>query len=588
MSEASTTDSIVSKISLKDNPFVAPPDGRCIINDLPTELLSQIFEIGAARQKDDATDDDSDDESSIDSLSDLDSNDGSHSSQKSLDSDAERHLPFELLVTRICKYWRDVAVEIPSLWSDITVTPHSKLEQAEEYMRRAKGAPVDISLDLTMEGMEDGDEDDWSPQDGTGIETKPEGKALVDVLGLLVPHIGQWKAFELMVSNYHLMQYALEIFGACAGAPILETLRLYHYENSDANDAFQPAEHKTQNFVIFHNSIPQLKEVSLWGVHLDWKHTTFLANLHEIELTYHTLDVRPSYRDFLRILVASPQLHTLSLCQSGPAGMPLEWLESMKEDAGPDEGASLPDADLSACLPSVTNLVLAFLPPDYVLALVERIRLPNISSLALDFEQDEYKPVLDRLCDTHAGGNKSMLSGIEALKLSGLPCSDVQSLLRAATALQNLKQLSINFHYVDMAWYSILSAPADVPDGNVAPGTVFFPSLEAISITGLAGGSVRVLVEKRIAANMPLKEVYLNQDEDIDDEDQVWLMQNVAVFELFEGSDDEDDDDEDSEIEDDLDMDHDGAWTDEDEDDYDTEEEELLFAMSGQAYRWYG
>ena len=425
------------------------------------------------------------------------------------------------------------------------------------------------------------DEEDWSEE---AKMEKREYKALVGILELLYPHVGQWKAFELMVSQYHLMKYALDIFAKCGPALILESLGLYHYEDSEEVETFSPAEYKEQDFVLFDNSVPKLKEVALWGVHLNWEKTTFLSDLHDIELAYHALDVRPSYRDFLRMLKTSPKLHTLTLCQSGPVGLPVEWLQSMRatdSEQSPDTASS--ESPLSISMPSIENLVLAFLSPEYVLALLDRIQLPNVTSLALDFEQDEYTPVIDRLSEPASGSSKSLLSGVEALKLSGLPCAHPPTLVKAAAALQNLKQLSVNFNHVDYFWLDLLMTPDTLSVENVAitPGTTFFPRLEAISITALDGSTVRDLVAKRKERGKPLKEVYLNKEEQLWSEDQVWLNENLDVFELFEGSDDEDVDDldesldfEDVDEEDIIDDDDDEEWTDEDEEIYEDDDDD--------------
>lgn len=575
MTGSSSQHTLDESIDAKNNPYFAPSDGRCLINDLPAELLSQIFILGA--QYDAETEEDLDDECdsccSDHSLSDDESNSGSYGSV------FERHLPFELLVTRVCKRWREVAVEIPTLWSDIVFQDPFNLEKAAEYIRRAKGAPLDISIDCTVEEDEDiEDESEWWNED-TVVE-KPEYLNLVGILDLLKPHVEQWKTFELMVSHFLLMKYALDILSQCGSAPMLETLALYHYEDTEEFETFSPAKYKEQDFVLFNNNVPKLKVVALWGVHLNWERTTFLSGLHELELAYHALDIRPSYRDFLRILKESPQLNSLSLCQSGPAGMPVDWLESVRGANAEQPADSASSELLTISKPSVENLVLAFLPPDYVLALLDRLLLPNITSLALDFEQDEYRPVIERLCVPAPGSSKSLFAGIEALKLSGLPCSHAPTLTQAASALQNVKQLSVNFNHVDYLWLDLVMAPEKVP--GVAAGTTFFPRLEAMSLTAVEGTTVRALVERRKEIGKPLKEVYLNKEDELYDEDEAWLKDNLEVFELFEGSDDEDMDD----FDDGLDLsdvdeegiaedDNNDEWTDEDdyEDDDDDEDD---------------
>lgn len=580
MRNASTSKLVHTKDVLQDNPFVAPSDGRCLINDLPAELLSHIFVQGAESEHGEGSGNDDESDPSCESISELDSDDGSHSSHHSFDSDDERHLPFELLVTRICTRWRAVAVEETSLWSTIIFTPDTEIDKVKEYVRRAKGAPLEITIDCTVD--DDADEE-WRWETESLAAHQPESTTLVDVLSVLMPHVGHWKTFSLSVSYFYPMLHALKKFAECEGAPMLEDLALYHYEDSEDIDTFHPAEYKDQAFVLFHNNLPKLRQAALWGVHIDWKNSTFLENLHEIELAYHTLDVRPSYKEFVRIIEASPQLHTLTLCQSGPAGMPIEWLASMQEAASSD---SVPDSFLGVTLPSVENLILAFLPPDYILALLERIHMPNVTSLALDFEEDEYRPVVDRLCEPGPGSSKPLLAGIQALKLSGLPCSHIPSVIKAAETLTSMKQVSINFNHVDTVWLDLLSSPV-FPAGTGAlstlstPGTLFFPSLEAVSLTGLPGEIIRNIVSCRKEAGKPLKEVYVNKEDELDWEDEAWLKTNVEVFELFEGSDDEDiDDDLDDVLDlDDLDEediaedDQDDAWEDDDDDDYDYDSE---------------
>lgn len=593
MNDPDATPAIASPIDPKDNPYFAPADGRCIVNDLPAELLSQIFVLGAQSElpgaerpsEDDDEDYDSDYCCSQHSLSDLDSDAGSHahgSHAGSSASDFERRLPFELLVTRVCTRWRAVAVEVPALWCNIVFQHPFKLEKAAEYVRRAKGAPLEISIDCTVdeEEMEDEESGWWNDEE---VVQKEEYRALVDILNVLTPHVEQWKGFDLSVSHYLLMQHALEVFASCPGAPILEVFGLYHYEEADDElESFIPEKFKEQNFVLFQNNVPKLKEVALWGVHLNWERTTFLSGLRSIELAYHAPDVRPSYRDFLRILKSSPQLHTLALCQSGPAGMPVEWLASVQQDHNPDE--RITESLLTANLPSVESLVLAFLPPDYVLALHEWLRVPNVTELALDFDHDEYAPVVDRFAEPAPGTSKALFAGVEALKLSGLPCARTAAIVKAAGALQRLRQLIINFTHVEYTWFDLLTAPEKIAGAGIAPGTVFFPRLEAVSITALEGREVREIVEKRMAAGKPLKEVYLNQEDIVYQEDEEWLKENLEVFERFEGSEDEDDDDIDLDLDlDDVDEedivedDQDEEWTDEDEDDdFNDSEDEMV------------
>ncbi|KAH9966975.1 hypothetical protein BGW80DRAFT_1178229, partial [Lactifluus volemus] len=67
-------------------------------------------------------------------------------------------------------------------------------------------------------------------------------------------------------------------------------------------------------------------------------------------------------------IITFPDLHILTLCVSGPAGNPKDWpMEVIK-------------------LPSVKHLVLTFIGPSYISALMKCLVFPNLSSLALNFD----------------------------------------------------------------------------------------------------------------------------------------------------------------------------------------------------------
>ncbi|KAI0345790.1 hypothetical protein BDW22DRAFT_1353385 [Trametopsis cervina] len=539
---------ISSEYDLKDNPWVPPKDGRCVINELPTELLSYIFELGAVAQKEahgHADDDDDEDDRSFDSLS--------HSSSGS--SFFDRKLPFELLVSRICRQWREVATGLPVLWTTLTFeNPLNNFEQQRVYLERAKGAPLDISIDCTFEEDEDPEEHDALNMDIGRSESRVY-KEIKQVLEMIAPHISHWHSFEVMVSHYLLMQLVLEtLASASEGAPLLEVLLLYHYEDGpdDMNTAtFQPATLKVQDFVLFNNRAPKLAHVALWGVHLNWGKSTFLSGLHELELAYHAPDVRPSYQEFLSILKASPELVTLTLCESGPSGGPVEWLASVTNDSM-DAGQSASNSDsptTTYTLSSLRNLVLAYLPANYITQLLERLPMPSLTSLALDFDDDDsqkYDAFLEKLALPHpAGGanSRSLLSGLEALKLSGLRVRNRTTIFRAGLALKNLRQLNLDVDEVDVDWVEMLIEPQDfAPDVagiegyTLPPDLVLCPELTLFTVTGLYGDTIRALIEARKEAGHPLVELYVNEDDNLNEDDVKWIRENVEVFEYFQGS----------------------------------------------------
>ncbi|KAJ3536412.1 hypothetical protein NM688_g6841 [Phlebia brevispora] len=593
-----------SETKPEGNPLIPPKDGRCIINTLlPPELLAYIFEIGTYDLEDDH-DFPLPGTSDLDVLADLDatyngddalssdSENGWHredsdeegewstdqedsdTGEDDDDEEEEEELEFPILVSHVCKHWREVALGNPTLWSVIEFVGQPTLQMNKLFLERARNAPLFISIDCSAAA--EGNAHPENEMELSQLETAKKNEvymALEEFLRLIQPHAWHLRELEVMVSHYLLMQLTLETLGSCSGAPILQTLQLYFYEDSDDDAQFNPPEYREQDFVIFHGDVPRLTRVALWGVHLDWKRSTFLSGLQEIEFAYHALDVRPSYRDFLRILRTSPALRCLSLCESGPAGMPVDWLASMTEDGVNAEDSEMSgESPLSITLP-IPDLVLAFLPPDYLAELLKRISVPNVTHLALDFEDDDYTPLLERISTplASAGETRSVLAGLESLKLSGIPTRGIAVVSKVLSELQNLVALNINFNHVDRLWYKLLHHPEDVEPNHSTARTVYCPRLHSLTVSGLNGSEVRRLVEERINRGYKLKQVYMDEADDLASRDQKWLEENLETFEFFEGSDDEDElvfdvDDDMSDFDDDdfiEEDDEDEEWTDE-------------------------
>ncbi|KAH9891638.1 hypothetical protein C8Q73DRAFT_80790 [Cubamyces lactineus] len=610
-------------IDLSSNPFVPPKEGRCPINELPSELLAHIFTLGWTPERDQEPDVDDD-------FEDVDSDDGTYSTISSDGSEPElspqeqaeekeRRLPFNVLVSHVCSRWRAVAIENPLLWSHIRFVGDPPYDRATTYLERAKAAPLAITVDRTV----DEDEDDFSEsEDGsyTPQDNDPNLNIISDIMDLIVPHVAHWQALQIMVSFYPHMHRALEALGRAGPAPLLEVLQLYHYEDTDEHLTFRHPALREQPFRLFDGVAPRLTHVALWGVHLPWARdaSPFLTGLTDLELAYHARDVRPSFYEFARILRASPDLRTLTLCLSCPAGTPSDWPSSGLPDVEPPADSSVAmDVDASAplVLPKLTDLVLAYLEPSYLLSLLPRLVLPALTSLALDLEEDDYTDVLKYLASPHslplspahqqrlllsspspstqllrgpgvAGGapTRSLLSNLTSLKIASLPANEA-TVRDAYRQLDKLVALNLNVVYLAEYWIDLLFPQPDHPGGSGGPsnssaggggGELYLPRLESLTTTGVDGMRMRELVEARAARGRPLKTVLMNQDDDVTSEDEEWLGRHVDRFEYFEGSDEEEDVDMLEEI---FEDDEDGDWEDADEDEDEDEDgfdEELV------------
>lgn len=425
--------------ALPNNPFIPPKGDTCFINNLPPELLSRIFEVGA---EEDGREDEDDIEADLweKFCQDLD---GKGSGEKSTrDSDAEMNKELEdeeetedededdatessdshpsmtcprfaIVVSHVCRHWRNVAFSTPSLWTTIEVTPMARppYELESTLLERSKSLPIDIYVDC--EALE-----------GHPCCEPPSSSDLLFLYTMLASHIHRWRTMEVSVSDYNLMYIFLIVVSgpSISGAPQLTTLELYdHEEREDFNTFEYPklSMHRT----LFSGSAPLLTRIVLWGVHVDWDQPWIASasNLTELELAYHSEDVRPSWAQFVTILRGATSLEKLSLHLSGPSGEPPEWYIE------PTPGGPA-DLNTPIHLPRVTDFILAFQPQARAIGLVRKLNLPALKHLVLDFDEGDYTDFVHELAKPTPSSSpaqeqhRSLLSKLETLKISGLPC----------------------------------------------------------------------------------------------------------------------------------------------------------------------
>jgi hypothetical protein len=526
------------KASKKKDPFI-PPSSGTPVNALPNELLSYIFTLGSGAEEqggNDVDDEEEQEESSID--------------------EPRQQLPFKVLVSHVCRRWRTVAIETSMLWTYLDFAEGPPFDKSRTWLERSKGCLLDIELDCTVEEDASPNESYYhanasssdelvAPEDRVAMpggpapvkakEPTPSGQVppadLPIVRDLILPHVARWRVFELMVNDYQIMYGILSTLAPIPEAPQLQVLRLYHYDGNDDFDHFSPP-HLKQPFAPFRGHAPNLLQVVLWGVHVDWEACAFLPGLEELELAYHTRDVRPPYEIFIRILERSPDLHVLTLCASGPAGNPEDWPLDVIE------------------LPSVKHLILAFIEPAYASALMKRLVFPNLSTLALDFDAVDYSSFLAQLTRPAPNRRPSLCKNLVDLKISGMQCSTA-ALSTFYAALPNLVSLNLNCYHLPRSFFEYL-LPGH--SGTDEIGGCYLPKLETLTTSGICGKEMQHLLSNRKAA--PLKHVLMDSTAEVSVEQEAWLRNEVETFEFFDGSDDEDDDeDEDDPVTVDLEMD---------------------------------
>lgn len=451
------------------------------INGLPVELLSHIFLIGAQEE---------------DSIS---------FQSKTQDSEAEddNSLEWRMLITRICRRWRHVAIQTAELWTTLTFCDEPPGHKQRTYLERSQGAPLDIDVANAVAFV--------------SSESRAQASfAVMATFALIAPHFHRWRSLEITVSDYSLMDYALRVLCQCPDARMLERLKLYHTDEDDVDDtatqllkldAITTAEH-----CMFTGNLPSLKDLALSGVPLNWSTCIFGPFLATLELAYHPDVLRPTYDDFRRFVSSAPHLTELRIWDSGPAGDPKSWGTSALE------------------LPSLQTLSLKYMDPVRAEFLVIRMKMPRLVSLELDFESEPSQPLLRALYTAHPIMKHVIFSKLDTLRLCGLQCNR-EAVQNSYSTLTNLRSLELNFFFISRNWATALVS-------KPRPCRL----LESLSVSGLKASSLRTLVFRREVNGLPLKRLRVGADTVLPESAETWLRQHVPDFALFEDSDEETDD----------------------------------------------
>jgi len=581
-----------------------PPAEGCPINSLPPEILSCIFvvgqqmdldpthsspyyadsESGSGNEHDDSTqlrDDpvapsassghgaeklpppeqipviDGDQENSDWEDEDSGHDDGSGGDNLSVDSLLVDY-SFQVTVSHVCKHWREVALDTPALWSDIDLETGDhggqSYRRASTYLSRSKGYPLSICVDV-----EEWEEEDASVYSDQSERRSPVTKVqLLQILDLLLPHTSRWRNFKLVAEDYLYFHTLLDRLSDAPPASLLEHLEL-NYLGEDEPEAlsFPYPSYKTP-FVLFDNYAPKLQYVSLYGVHVDWRNTTFLKNLYHLELAYHSQDVRPSFDEFFTILRSSMGLQTLDLCASGPFGPPHEWPTFLppppQDDHYHDPHIPVPFTpqphalDEHMILPKLHTLKLSHQTPEELGAFFDRVSMPVLHTLDLNLEDFEYTDFIQSHLiapPKWQGGSsrESRLTNLKELKVIQLACTP-KAIADLYAALVNLETIHLDFNSLDDPFWEVF-VPMKV-ESVTTPTNQFLPALHTMKVEGSCGEVLRQIVDARIKDRLPLKKLCIDFGSGINKEDDSWLRENVEGVEYFEDSDEDDysDDDE--------------------------------------------
>ena len=460
------------------SPFIPPLDG-CPIDNLPIELLSYIFTLGSGAERNSYEEQEEEGE---------------------VAGERRSHLPFQVLVSHVCRQWRAVTIETPTLWTYLDFEEGPPFNKSRTWLERSKECPLVIKLDCQSTFDLDG-RSHISPAD------------LPVVRDLILPHSARWRAFELIVysNDFKFMNDMLSTLASIPDAPELRALSLHckswysfedflHYSPGPVDLFFTP----------FCGRAPELSLVTLWGVYVDWETCIFLQGLEVIDLRNLENVVRPPYEVFAHILRRSPDLHTLTLCASGPAGDEEGWPTDVIE------------------LPSVRQHHLAKVPPSYASALLKRLVFPNLSILSLEFDRQDYSTFIEQLTSPPPKQRHSVCQNLVELKLSGQQhCSDT-ALGTFYAALPNLISLNINCYYSQHHYFEYLFVMNfQDPDG------FYLPKLTTLTTYGISVQRMSDLIRTRRTIKHVQMDSMTEIATDVDKECVAWLRAHTESFTFF-------------------------------------------------------
>jgi hypothetical protein len=373
--------------NLHQFPFSSP------IKNLPIELLSYIFSLSVNLSSHPCLEEEEEEEHTPPTIT-----------TKSV------QVPLVLSII-VCRLWREVALEIPRLWSSLCITVELvnlcnepqllDTSHITSYLALSRKYPLNILIDArdekwnfepecvpilflpllvliqnicTFRSVSDHGEELYTPAFTS--------EHMNIVFTLLLPHLSRWKSLSILTDCWAPMYSALTAINPIItrfGAPLLESLSLMRCnELISFSPHFQPQQLKEPEFLNRggQNSdcasdmmIPSLKYLSLRGVHVDWDSlgdslSTSKTSLTCLELVSHSHDVQPSPYQVLKILSSSIGLRNLVLSASGPTS------SAVQNDR--------------AFLPHLRNLTIGYRTATEGLVALELIYAPYTKKLVLE------------------------------------------------------------------------------------------------------------------------------------------------------------------------------------------------------------
>ncbi|KAL7277092.1 hypothetical protein ACG7TL_008937 [Trametes sanguinea] len=192
--------------------------------------------------------------------------------------------PFPLVIASVSRQWRDIAINTPELWTNITIQHPRHYNWIPVCLQRSCGLPIDVTMDCRS----------------TNLITAP----VVDcMMSRLMPHVHRWRRFALMTCD-PAIAYVIGRRLSDASAPQLRHLQLSLSGSSGNQEVVLPD--------ILQGGAEALSSVRFDSLATPWGSAP-LVNLTTIDLRWLWLRTRLQYEQFRDMLAASPRIRALIL-----------------------------------------------------------------------------------------------------------------------------------------------------------------------------------------------------------------------------------------------------------------------------------
>jgi len=253
-------------------------------------------------------------------------------------------LPTLMLVSR---YWHDIAINTPTLWSKIRIGNHNSVEKAARVLARSKSVPLNISIDFNDRYNRQGSISD----------------VLMRAMNLLAPSICRWKSFHISVPNR--LQANTALSHCVSEAPLLKVFTVHVFHSMQEDVVSQPPNS------LFSGSTPALEVCSLKSFHLGWGHSV-LRNLQVIKFDGYWNGSDPSALMILGILQAC----------SGIRELTLRNLSDVSESRTTSSSTDL------IHLPHLAKISLYYSGSNRTLSVLDRISFPVLERIDIGYLDD--------------------------------------------------------------------------------------------------------------------------------------------------------------------------------------------------------